>query len=122
MVETVENKIEFLEEQNKLLLLKVAALEEGIKKKDANLMPVIKEIITWHVHGSNGKIYWEVPKEVKEAELEILKKKLEQEKSTGKKWGKSKWGPSKPRKTELKDNVEKVDDGELTIKLTPAGE
>lgn len=62
-----EKRIRLLEEQ-------IAELRSNQEKIKNDIIPLTKKVVTWHVHGSNGKIYWELPLEIRKEQEKILKK------------------------------------------------
>ncbi len=82
---------------------RVTNAEQRLARKDDELIVIIREVVGWHTHAFNGKIYWELPDEIKQAQVEQLRKIF---------------GNKKTVKQD--ENIPKPED-ELSFKLTPAG-
>jgi hypothetical protein len=88
LIEIIE-RLKAVEDENKLLKEKIETVEK-------NLIPTIREVTTWHTHAMNGKIYWEIPKEILEKLQGILKKEKH-----------------------FKENIPKPDDSQFSATLIP---
>lgn len=80
----------------KVLELQVAELMVTVEKMKIEAIPLTKEVIGWHVHGSNGKIYWELPEKLKKEQEKILRQAFK--------------GNYKNQPPHMKSNLEKPDD------------
>lgn len=53
---------------------RVEKLESQVESLSKNLIKVVTDVVGWHTHAMNGRIYWEYPDSIKNKQIEAVKK------------------------------------------------